>query len=104
MQRRIDPDRLQRSQIEGLHVRWIGLQDHLILMVLVQPVGILAEAAIGGPARRLDIGDPPGLGPERAKHRGRVQGPRADLGVVGLQNDAALAAPVVVQFQDQALK
>ena len=34
----------------------------------------------------------------------RADDAHADLDVVGLQNRAALTAPIVVQFQDQALK
>src|SRR4029077_5891794 len=46
----------------------------------------------------------PGLGPQRAQHRGRMQGPCPNLDVVRLQDHAALRAPIVVQLQDQALK
>ena len=71
---------------------------------MLQPVGVLAIAAVGRPARRLDIGGAPRLRPERAQRRRRMERAGADLDVVGLQDHAALRRPEALQFQDQALK
>ena len=56
--------------------------------ILLQAVGVLAIAAVGGPARGLHVGHAPGLGPQRAQHRRRMQGAGAHLDVVGLQDHA----------------
>jgi hypothetical protein len=100
----VDADSFQAAEVQLLQVLGVRLQDHLILVVLVQPVGVLAIAAVGGPPRRLNVGHLPGLGAQGAQHRHGRQRARADLDVVGLQNRTALTAPIVVQFQDQALK
>jgi hypothetical protein len=46
--RGIDADRLQAAEVELLQVLRVGLQDHLVLVVLVQPVGVLAVAPSAG--------------------------------------------------------
>ena len=80
------------------------LQDHLELVVVLQPVGVLAVAAVLRPARGLHIGGVPGLRPERAQRGRGMEGAGADLHVVGLQDDAALIRPIALQRQDQALE
>ena len=104
VQLRIDADRGERLQIEVLQVRRRRLQDHLELVVVLQPVGVLAVAAVLGPARRLHIGRVPRLRPERAQRRRRVKGAGAHLHVVGLQDHAALLGPEALQREDQALE
>ena len=81
-----------------------GLQDHLILVIMLEPVGVLAIAPVGRPARGLDIGGLPRLRPERAQRGGGVEGAGAHLHVVGLEDHAALRAPIIVQRQDQLLE
>ena len=61
----VDAKGLQAPQVELLHVLRRGLQHDLELVVLVEAVGVLAVAAVGGPPRRLDVGDVPRLGAER---------------------------------------
>ena len=80
------------------------LQDHLELVVVLQPVRVLAVAPVLGPARGLHIGGVPGLRPERAQRRRRVEGAGAHLHVVGLQDHAALLGPEALQRQDQVLE
>ena len=104
MQLGVDADGGQGAEIELLQVVRVRLQDDLILVIVLQPVGVLAIAAVAGAARRLDIGGLPRLLAQRPQHGGRVQGAGADLDVIGLQNGAALLAPIVVQGQDQVLK
>ena len=100
----VDANGAQGVQIQLLQVVGVGLQDDLILVVVLQPVGVLAIAAIAGAARRLDVGGLPRLLAQGPQHGGGVQGAGADLDVIGLQNGAALLAPIVVQGQDQILK
>ena len=71
---------------------------------MLQPVGVLAVAAVLGPARGLHVGRVPRLGAQRAQGGGRVEGAGAHLHVVGLQDDAALLAPELLQRQDQVLE
>ena len=102
--RRVDADDLQRIEVEILDVGRRRLQDHLELVVVLQPVGVLAVAAVFGPARGLHIGGVPGLGPERAQRGGRMEGARPHFHVVGLQNDAPPVRPIALQGQDQPLE
>ena len=55
----VDAARFEALQIQLLHFVGRRLEDHLELMVLEQAVGVLAEAAVGRPARRLHVGDVP---------------------------------------------
>ena len=64
---------------------------------MLEPVGVLAVAAVGGPAGGLDVGHVPGLGPQGAQKGRRVEGAGADLEVVGLLEDATLVGPVFVE-------
>ena len=50
MQARIHANGGQRAQIELLQIGRGGLQDHLKLIIMLQPVGIFAIAAILGAA------------------------------------------------------
>ena len=97
VQRRIDADRGERLQVQVLKVRRRRLHDHLELVVVLQPVGIFAVAAVLGPARGLHIGRIPGLRPERAQRRRGMEGAGAHLHVVGLQDHAALLRPEPLQ-------
>ena len=98
------PMRAQALQVEILHVGRRRLHDHLELIVVLQAVGVLAVAAILGPARGLHVAGVPRLGAERAQRRRRMEGAGAHLHVVGLQDDAALLAPELLQGQDQVLE
>ncbi len=100
----VQADGLQRTQVEVLHVRRVRLQDHLVLVIVLQAVGVLAVAAVARTARGLDVGRVPRLGTQRAQDGGRVQGPRPHLDVVRLQDHAALGAPIVVERQDEILE
>ncbi len=100
----IEVETLETCQVEILDVKGRGLQDHLKLVVVLEPVGIFAVAAVGGATRRLHIGGPPRFGPQGAQQGGGVEGAGADLHVVGLLNDAALVGPITAQFQNDILK
>ena len=66
---RVDAARLEAVEIELLHLVGRRLEDHLELVVLEQPIRVLAEAAVGRPPRRLHVGDVPVRGPEHAQER-----------------------------------
>ena len=104
VQRRVDADRLQRPKIEVLEVGRVRLQDDLELIIMLQPVGVLAIAPVLGAARGLHVGGAPRLRAERAQRGRRVEGARAHLHVVGLQDDAALLRPIALEREDQPLK
>src|SRR3546814_17502224 len=71
---------------------------------MLEPVRVLAIAAVRGPAARLDIGDVPRLGAQAAQGRRGMKGPRPHAHVIRLQDRAAARAPVIVQRQDHVLK
>jgi len=100
----IDAQAAQAFQIEFLRVGRRRLQQHLILVVMLQAVGVLAVTAILGTARRLHIGGLPRVRAQRAQRGGRVEGAGADLHVVRLEDDAALLGPEVLERQDQLLE
>ena len=104
VQQGVDADAAQTLQVEILEIRGRRLHDHLELVVVLQPVGVLAVAAVLGAARGLHVDRVPGPGAERAQRRGRVEGARPHLHVVGLQDHAALLAPELLQRQDQVLE
>ncbi len=100
----VEADLGERLQVELLDVVGRRLQDHLELVIVLQPVGVLAVAAVAWAARGLHIGGVPGLGAERAQRRGGVEGAGAHLHVVGLQDHAALVGPELLERQDEALE
>ena len=104
MPREIDADRRERAEIKLLQVWRTGFQDHLILVIMLQPVGVFAIAPVGRPPARLDEGGVPWLGPQRAQRGRGVKGARTHLHVIGLQDQAALVAPIIMERQNHALE
>ena len=104
VQGRVDADRLQRTEIALEDVGRRRLQDRLELIVVLQPHRVLAVAAVTGTTRGLHIGRVPGLRTERAQGRRRVEGARAHLHVEGLEDQAALGRPIVLQGEDEFLE
>src|SRR5579864_1864910 len=100
----VDPARLEALQVQVLNVVRGGLQQDLELMVLEEPIRVLAEAAIRWPPGRLDIGHVPWLAPQHAQERLRVHRPSAHLEIEGLLDEAALRGPVVRQLGNEFLK
>src|SRR5206468_950830 len=98
VQPRVQADRRQRAEVEILQVVGVRLQDHLVLVIVLQPVGVLAVAPVRRPTRGLYIGGPPRLRPERAQHRRRVSGtgPLVVVELVTLALVPATSAELVV--------
>ena len=104
MHHRVDADPPEAFQIEVEHIGRRRLHDHLQLVVMLQPVGVLAVAPVLGPARGLHIDRVPGLGAERAQSGGGMERAGAHFHIVGLQHHAALLAPELLESEDQVLK
>ena len=100
----VDAERAQAAEILVLHIRRRGLQDHLELIVVLEPVGVGAVAPVGRPAGGLHIGRAPGFLAQAAQRRRGMEGPGAHLHVVGLQDDAAPRGPVRLQAEDERLE
>ncbi len=82
----------------------LGFRTTWILVVVLQAVGIVAVATIGGPAAGLHVGRGPGLGPQRTQKGGRMEGAGTDLGIERLQQYASLLGPIGVQALDDLLE
>src|SRR5690606_22099544 len=104
MHQGVHADAAQRFQVELLDVRRVRLEHYLELVIVLQTVGVLAVAAIGGPAGRLHIGGVPGFRTDGAQEGGGVEGAGAHFHIVGLQDHAALFGPELLQGQDQVLE
>ena len=95
---------LERSQIGLLNRVRTGLNQHLVLEVVLGPVRVIAVAAIGGPATGLRVGHRPGLRPDGPQHRVGAHRPGALLRVVGLKDQATPLSPEAVQGLDDVLE
>ena len=96
----IKADRGKAAKIEFLRVWRRRLEDRLELVIVLEPVRILAETSVCRAARRLNIGGAPVVvGPERAQCRRRVKRAGADLHVIGLENHSTLAGPIGLQLE-----
>ena len=100
----VQADGGQRTQVELLSVDRRGLDEHLELIVVLHAVGVLAVATVGRTAAGLRIAGAPLGGTERAQRGRGMEGTGTDLGVIGLHNDAALLAPVLLEAQDDVLE
>src|SRR5262245_11004690 len=72
--------------------------------MLEQPVRVLAEAAVIGPAGRLDVGDVPVCGPQDAQQGFRMGGAGADFDVERLLQEAAIGGPELRELEDKVLE
>lgn len=104
MLERVDPDHPQAFEIELLNIGRAWLQDHLILVIMLKPVGVLTITAIGWAAARLNEGGAPWLWPQRAQRGCGVKCTRSHLHIVRLKDEAALRAPEIMESEDHVLK
>ncbi len=104
VQGHINADGLKGAKIEILQIWRAGFDQNLVLVVMLQPVRVLAIAPIRGAARGLHIGRGPRLRAQAAQCGARMEGACAHFHIVGLQNRAALGRPIGLQSQDDFLK
>lgn len=64
---------------------------------MLEPVGVLAVAAVCGAAAGLNIGNIPRLRAEAVKEGGGVESACADFDIIGLVKHTALIAPVFLK-------
>ena len=100
----IDAECLQAGQIALLGVAGVRLQDDLQLMVHLQAIRVVAEAAVVRPDTGFDVHHVPRFRAQHAQNGGGVHGAGADLHVIGLLDKASLVLPVLEQPQNDVLK
>ena len=100
----IDPNELEAVEVDILRVVGRRLDEHLVLVVVLQAVGVVAVPPVGRSSRRLDVRGLPRLGAETAQRGGRIERARAGLDIVRLHHGAAVVGPVARQRQDDILK
>ena len=74
------------------------------MSMLLEAIRILTITAIVWTDRGFDVGDVPRLGAEDSQEGGGVHCPCADLGVVGLSDQAAVRCPEFLELEDDALE
>ncbi|MNV63711.1 hypothetical protein D3C71_1563170 [compost metagenome] len=94
----------QGAQIEFLNVVGGRLDDHLELVVVLQAVRVFTVAAVGGTAGRLHVGAGDGLRAQGTQTGHGVGSTGTHFHIQRLNDGTALAGPIVLQLQDQALK
>ncbi len=94
----------QGAQIEFLNVVGGRLDDHLELVVVLQAVRVFTVAAVSRTAGRLHVGAGDGLGAQGAQAGHGVRSTGTHFHIQRLNDGTALAGPIVLQLQDQALK
>src|SRR5690606_33709028 len=70
----------------------------------LEPVGVVAVAAVGGATARRQARHAPGSGAQGPQEGRGVEGSRPDLGVGGRRDDAAVARPVTVETEEEVLE
>ena len=94
----------ERCEIGFLNAIGRRLDQHLILEVMLRPIGVIAITTIGGAPARFWIGHRPGLRSNRPKHRMRAHGSSTLFRVVGLQQHTTLLSPKAIQRADDVLE
>src|SRR5579884_209361 len=92
-----DAERRETLKIELLNIVGCRFEDYLILIIVLEPVGVFAVAAVGGTAGGLDIGGVPWLRAEGAKESRRMKRPGADFIIIRLKNQTALFGPILME-------
>ena len=104
MTQRVQADLPVACDQQVLRIRRARLHDHLILVVVLHPVGVFAVASVRRAAAGLHIGGAPRLGSEGTQRGRRVEGARTHLDVIRLQDHAALRGPKPVQAENKVLE
>jgi len=100
----VDADGFEGLQVKFLWVAGVGFENDLELVVQLEAVGVVAITPVVGADGGFDVGDVPGFGPEHAQGGGGVHGARADLGIVGLPEEAAFFGPEVLEGEEDGLE
>ncbi len=101
---KVDPECFQRAQVQVLDIVGRRFEHDLVLVVMLQPVRVLAVAAVLRSPRGLHVGRLPRLRANCTQECGRVEGSRAHLHVVGLEERATLLVPILLEAQDDLLE
>jgi hypothetical protein len=91
-------------EIDLLDIQRGGFHDHLILIIVLKPIGILAVSTIGGTAGRFDIGHSPWFRAQGPEESGRVKRPGPHLCIIRLLNHTPLICPESLQCKNQFLE
>lgn len=87
---RVDPDGAVAVQQQFLAFFRRGLQQHLILVIMLEPVGVFPIAAIRRAAAGLHISGFPGGAAQRPQRGVGGQRARTNFLIIGLKNGAPL--------------
>ncbi len=93
---RFNPQVAQTIKVEVNHIIRRRFEYHLVLIIVLEPVGIFSITAVSRPAGRLHIGYLPRLRSQGPQKSGRIHGSRTFFHIIGLLNNAALFTPVVL--------
>ncbi len=98
------PAGLEALQVQLLHLVRRGLQNDLELVVLEEPVRVLAEPAVSGTPRRLHVGHVPRRRTEDAQERFGVHRSGAHLDVERLLEQTPARGPELRELEDELLQ
>jgi hypothetical protein len=73
-------------------------------VVFKKTIWIFAVPAVGGPTRRLDVGDTIGFGAKHTEECFGMHRPCPDFHIVWLLDDAPSITPVFLQLKNEVLK
>jgi hypothetical protein len=90
--------------IDVLHVRRRRLQDDLVLVVVLETIGVLAVASVGGSPAGLHIGRAPGIGAQNLEKCRRMERPGTNFQIIGFVDHAPPIGPETMQGKKQVLK
>jgi hypothetical protein len=100
----IDAEPAKAVQVDLLDIERRRLQDDLVLVIMLKPVGVLAIAAVRGPPAGFYIGDVPGVRPQGPQECRGVEGACTHFKVIGLCDKTPVTRPVIMQIQYQFLE
>src|SRR5689334_5369291 len=104
MHQRIQPERAQAAQIQIENLERRGLDDDLVLIIVLQPERVVAVTTVRRTARRLQVRGAPRLRSNGPQEGSGMESTRAHLHIVGLQDDAPLLRPIALQPEYELLK
>ena len=99
----INPQGRETVQVQRLDRVHARLDDHLVLIIVLQPVGIFTVPSIGRTTARLDVCRTPGLRPQGTQKSGRVEGTGALFQIIRLTNDTVVFRPKLMKREDKIL-